>query len=531
MPPRRQNRNQIVSTAENLDNFRNDYDAAKKTRFNRTLKGYSSSGSGADYHLRNQTEFLFLIEQARHYDRDDPIVGRGITSVVDNVLQGGPRLDPKTGNDKGNARIVELWGQWSTHPDECDSQKEHKLHAIGELSLRAALVDGDIFNLPLQDGRIQTIEAHRCRTPNTKRNVALGVLLAESRERLQYWFTKEDISPTRAVSRVGDMIQYPARDGNGNRQVFQLYNPKRLTQTRGVTITAPIRHFIGMHDDIQFAKLVQQNVVSCYAIFRELPEVFEGSSKSDPKGVESTETLSDGSTREVEGIAPGMEYTGRPGEKLQGFSPNVPNAEYFEHISLILSIIAVNLGIPVQVLLLDANRTNFSGWRGAMDQARVGFTRVYDWTIDGFYDPIYEWKIRQWMDNDPELKRIRWRKKDNPFGHEWSRPHWPYIEPAKDAKADQTIVDENLNSRRRVLARRGLDIDKIDTEIVADAGQLVERAIEEAIRINEAFPDAGVEWRELIHFEAAAPAPVEVAPDDDDDDPNDPDGKGKTNGK
>src|SRR5690606_1028361 len=102
--------------------------------------------------------------------------------------------------------------------------------------------------------------------------------------------------------------------------------------------------------------------------------------------------------------APGIEYTGAPGEKLTGFSPNIPNAEFFEHARLILTFVAINLDMPLQMLLLDATATNFSGWRGAFDQAKIGFRQIQSWLLKRFYAPVYEWKLRQWIAEDPAIR-------------------------------------------------------------------------------------------------------------------------------
>jgi len=128
-------------------------------------------------------------------------------------------------------------------------------------------------------------------------------------------------------------------------------------------------------------KLVQQQVVSCFAIFRER-SIDNDSEEDVATGELSTEQLADGTSRTLEGIAPGMELTGRPGEKLQGFSPNVPNAEFFQHVRLILTLVGVNLGLPLCIVMLDGSETNFSGWRGALDQAKMGFRHNQRWLID-----------------------------------------------------------------------------------------------------------------------------------------------------
>jgi capsid protein len=268
---------------------------------------------------------------------------------------------------------------------------------------------------------------------------------------------------------------------------------------------------IGMHGDIQFAKLVQQQIVSCFAVFRERALATLG---GDPGaiGERSTETLTDNATtRVIEGIAPGMMITGAPGERLTGFSPNVPNAEFFEHAKLILTIIAINLGLPVHVLLLDPSQTNFSGWRGAIDQARMGFQDIQQWMIQLFYQPVYRWKVRQWIATDETIRRYSQYASVDIFRAKWNPPYWPYIEPEKDAKADALIVEKGLNSRRAVLARRGLDVDDIDRARIEDQITLMTTALDAANKLNAKYPDAGITWRDILGQE---PVPVPAQPNE-----------------
>jgi len=47
------------------------------------------------------------------------------------------------------------------------------------------------------------------------------------------------------------------------------------------------------------------------------------------------------------------------------------------------------------VFLLDASETNFSGFRGEIDQARQRWREVQSWRMGSFHGPVYEWKVRQ----------------------------------------------------------------------------------------------------------------------------------------
>jgi len=511
------NRRRPIEDAHTLiqafNDLRADYNAANSSRFRRTRAGVSSMGHSFDYHIRNESAYFKMMEFARDIERNDVVVSQGVTRLVDNVIQDGFQLDPMTGDDDLNAYMIEKWNNWAEQPENCHVSGEYCWHDIESLCLRHTIVDGDVVVLPRKDQTVELVEAHRIRTPRTKRNVVLGVLLSEQRKRLEYWIAPEDIDPVRSSVKVGDITRWPVRDADGYRMVHHLYFPKRLSQTRGVTTLAPVADTTGMHDDIQFAKLVQQQGVSCFVTYIERALEFVGGSTKQ-YGEQETESRSDGTTRVLEGIGPGMEVEGAPGEKLHGFSPNIPNPEFFDHARLILTFISINLGLPLSVFLLDPTQTNFSGWRGAIDQARIGFKRLQRWEARRLHRPIYEWKVRQWIQIDPEIKKAANNPEIKIFRHRWNPPEWQYIEPLKDASAELLRSRNALISHRRLHAERGRDWDEISTEIVEDNVKAIRKAVIAKQGLKNEFPDEDFHWRELLSLPTPDGVNVTVGADE-----------------
>ena len=504
-----------ASTQEHFDSARSDYAAAKASRYRRKRTGVAASGSGADYHYRNEGDYLRLLELARDMDRNDVIVGQTVDRAVNNCLQDGMVLDVKTGDTGLDKELWYRWEDFSEDPDKCDLQGEMSFADIETLSMRSQMVDGDIFALPNEDGPLEMIEGHRCRKPSsTTRNVVHGILLDANRRRQEYWFTREDLEPTRSVTKVSQIERYPARDEDGHRQVFHIYNPKRVSQTRGVTAFAPIFDPLGMFEDINFANLVRSQITSCFAIFRETSD--QGSiNLPAPTGPQTTETQSDGTTRVIQGVAPGMEVIGKPGEKLTGFSPNVPGDSFFPHMRLILQLVGINLGLPLVLVLLDASETNFSGFRGAVDQARLGFRRNQRSLIRRLHKPCYAWKVRQWAAEDPAIAAAAKKSGVKLNGHRWEPPAWPYIEPMKDASTDLLRLRNMLSSPRRIHAERNRDVEEIVDETLADNVSAIRKAKRAANELNKEFPgEQPVHWRECLSLPTPDGVTVQLANND-----------------
>ena len=484
--------------ASDFDAIRADYDMTKHSRFVRRRTGVAPMGAGADYHFRSESSYYDAIEQARDMDRNDALVGTIADRKVDNVIQSGFSLDPKTGD---RAVDEDLWARWmdfANDPEQCDIAGEMTFNEIERAVCRAETVDGDMIVIGTEDGPLQSLESHVIQTDSRKEDTFLGVTRDRYGKRTQYW-VREDKGEF-----GGKQPAYPidVRNEDGRRQLFHVYSPKRVLQTRGVTQIAPIFSYAGMLEDINFAKLVQQQAVSCFAIIRQQSLAGDGGLPStDPGYGESYTEATPAGTRQMEGIAPGMEVTGTPGETISGFSPNIPNAEYFMQVKLILQVIGVNFGLPLCLILMDGSETNFSGWRGAVDEARKGFVAEQINLMTRLHKPVYEWKVSQWLEKDPALKRAAAKSDVNVFAHKWNLPTWSYIEPVADAEGDAVQLKNALTSRRRLHAARGNEWEEVSEEIVADNAYAIQRAIEKANELNMKYPSGvKINWRDLIQL-------------------------------
>lgn len=485
-----------------LGDLRADFRAAKSSRFTPKLTGVNPFGSGADYHYRSELGYLHMIERARDYERNDCIVGSGISRLTASILQDGFSPDPDTGSTELNNALKDKWAAFASEPTLVHSEGEFNFYQLERLALRSVIRDGDCFVLLTRNGTLQFIEGHRPRTPtNTRRNVVHGVLLDDLARRQQVWFAKEDIGVTTTISRVADVQPVDVRDANGHRQVLQLYFPKRLSQRRGITALAPSMDTIGQHDDLQFTTLVKAQMAALLVMVEESTGTTATGAGVTGPGFQGPPTNLAGqvgtSVDVIPQVGAGLHFKTPHGKKLSGFAPNIPNPEFFPHSMLLLTFIAVNLDLPVQVLLLDPSRTNFSSWRGAVDQARTRWREMQADFCNQLHSPVYEFKVRQWIAEDSAIARLA-AAVANPLKCKWKKPGWPYIDPYKDAQADALQSEKFLNSMRRLQGKRGQDWDEVAVEIVEDKKILIVEALKAAREINAEYSEAGITWRELL---------------------------------
>lgn len=472
---------------------RADYDMNRIGRFVRKRTGVAARGSGADYHFRTETDYYRGLEQARDMDRNDGLIPILADRRVDNIVQSGFTLDPKTGDKKLDLDLWERFSAWASDADLCDITGELTFHEQERVVCRSETVDGDIVAVGTDEGSLQLVESHLIQTRTTVADTFLGVTTDRYGKRIAYHVAEEKDQ----FGTLGDSTPIDVRTADGCRQVFHVYNPNRVMQTRGVTALAPVFAYAGMLEDINFAKLVQQQAASCFAI---LHEYAGGQSQPPTKigyGATTTTTTSTGGTRTEEGVGPGMEYFGAPGEVLKGFSPNIPNSEYFQQVRLILQIIGVNFGLPLCLVLMDGSETNFSGWRGAVDEARKGFVADQLNLVRRFHTPVYKWWLTREIEADAGLAVMA--EKLDIFRHNWNLPTWSYIEPVADAEGDATQLRNALTSPRRLHSARGKDWEEVSEEIIEDNVYAIQRAAKAATKFNADNPTSPpLTWRDLI---------------------------------
>lgn len=513
----------VESFAETFSELRSSYDAANRNgKYRRARTGINWNGSNADSHYK-MADLLTMIEGSRDLAANHPVVGQGFARVVDSVHKKLYELEPQTGDSGVNRALKDHWTAWATDPDMCDIQGRRAFSEIARQCLLHTFVDGDPLALLLShadseiDGRLETLESHRLRGPSSARanlNVTapLGIELNPYGRPIKYYITRSDFGTGYAGVTVSDLISVAARDENGHRNVLHLYDQRRFSQNRGIPILAAVFDMCGFLDDVEFAQLVKAQLAACFAVIEELPAEKESNTKYAPPdalgviGPRDTQTEADGSSRTTEGLFPGMRYQTKPGGKMQLSSPNVPNDSFFNHVEHILTLIAINMGLPVQALLLEP-KANFSAWRGAESKAREGWKAWQAWLIDSLYVHVYRWKVRQWMIDDPALNRAANRQRSKPdiFKHKW-RPHgWPYIQPEVEVKANSLRVACGQAAPSDIHAESDSSGTWSDhnVTVMRERGEQIAAALANVATIKEKFPDADVTWRDFPIITAA----------------------------
>jgi hypothetical protein len=191
-----------------------------------------------------------------------------------------------------------------------------------------------------------------------------------------------------------------------------------------------------------------------------------------------------------------IEQAGEPAQVLKtpdnytikGWNANLPSDSFFEHSALLLTMLAVNLDLPLMFLLLDGSLVNFHGGRMTFDQAKLRFRQLQSDHSQGLWYPTYYWRTRQRITPgsaqfDPKLYAAV-KRGANPFKCKFRPAAWPYVKPLEDAAAEDLAERRNLKSMRSLLSDRGVDMDEHVPEVIKGRGLWIRKAIEEAKAIQ-----------------------------------------------
>lgn len=158
---------------------------------------------------------------------------------------------------------------------------------------------------------------------------------------------------------------------------------------------------------------------------------------------------------------------------------------------MFLRLLGLPLGLPLEIILLDWTKSNYSQSRAVLEQA---FTAFIGWQFkiaDFFLTPIYEWWLKG--EFDEELK-----EDDDIYGHDWIKPTFPWIDQLKEAQAWGEKLDRGLTLHAKALKSLGADREDEMNDRAAEITDAIKRS-----QVIEETTGVKVSWQIF----AGLPAP------------------------
>jgi lambda family phage portal protein len=246
-------------------------------------------------------------------------------------------------------------------------------------------------------------------------------------------------------------------------EVLHIFEPLAPGQQRGLSWLTPTLlrlHELGQYED---AQLVRQKVAALFAGFL-----------MDPDGNASSAFAGDTSSGVMtSGLEPGTLKVLPPGYDIKFSDPADTGDNYEPFIDQQLRSIAAGLGITFEQLTGDMTGVNYSSARVALIEFRRRVEALQQQVIvHQLCRPVWDRFISMAVLSGalPETA-IRAPVR-------WVPPAWDWVDPLKDAQAEQLAVEAGFKSRSQVIVERGRDPDKVLAEIAE------ERAAAEAAGVS-----------------------------------------------
>ncbi len=389
------------------------------------------------------------------------------------------RIDKKTGtltptpDKRANRLIEENFWQWCQRGN-CTVDGQLSFKDLQRLVIETIARDGEIvirkirgFDNPwgfaIQILEADHLDENKTETLPSGRKVIMSVERDAFGKPVAYWLLKKH---------PGDIIfgtskeyeRIPAED------IIHPFIVERPSQGRGLpwmyTAAARLNH-IGAYE---MAALVHARIgASAMGIFTSPDgQPFPGAKDSQGK----YQGGKDGRGNTVIEISPGQFINAPFGTDFKEFKPNYPDSEFPYFMKAMLRGVSVSMGVSYNSLASDLESVNYSSLRSGAIEERDGWKVIQDWFIENIMNPIFsEWLKFALLSGQIPLPYAGYNKFNAP---EWRARGFDWVDPSKDIDADIKAINEGLETRSAVCARRGIDFEETLEEL-ANEQTLIEK--------------------------------------------------------
>lgn len=415
-------------------------------------------------------DLAILRDRSRDLISNNPIASAIHRAIVDNVVGTGmrpqARIDAEAlGIPKETAELVAASAEaaWDRAAPYLDVGMRTDAYGLQRIVAQALIADGESFALPRMvsepnrpvETAVDVIEGDRVDTPPgvVGDNLRNGIVLGKRRQPVAYWIADEhpgDVWLSTAAAKEIKWRKVRTFDEFGRRNVIHVYRVERPGQTRGRPLLAPVMDEIAEFGRYTEAERVAARAAACitYIVTAADPWLTAnaGATETDPDG------------RRIEELVPGtIPYLG-PGQSIVPFNPQRPGNTFEPYVYAMLRQIGAGIGLPLELVLLDFSKTNYSSARSAILEARRFFTQMQRLVIDRLCQPLWDAVLEEaWLTGrlpgvaDFYGMRDLWTRCD------WIAPGWGWVDPVKEIQASRDAIDGNLSTLAEECAAQGRD--------------------------------------------------------------------------
>ena len=431
----------------------------------RSARIASSEGrvySAASGEQHERYDRLKLINQSRTFLRNNSIYKGMINRAVSYIVGNGFTLQMKTKNKGFNAKAEALWERFHSRPEIRGILSGRK---TDRMTCQELLVAGDTaVILTNKDGKIQLIEAEQIAA---KSRIIDGIKKDEFGAPVKFWICPYNKNGFAATAKA---------KGYNPENILFLTNPERPSSVRGVPPCQSAFPMLHRINDVCDSEAIAWQLLARLAVSinrKEGAQQAYNESKADPDK-EGTAGEGSLSTRITE-LDYALMFQADVGEEIKGIERNIPGKNFSESLRMFLRLLGLPLGLPLEIILLDWTKSNYSQSRAVLEQAYQVFLDYQAILEDYYYRPLIEWKIQQWID----AKELGDSKEK--FKFDLIKPTFPWIDQLKEVEAYGKKVSRGFTTHTQVC--KSLNADREDIVDLREAE--IKDAIERVKKIKD----------------------------------------------
>lgn len=423
------------------------YDAATKDRLNYGWRAVNQAAQLEDGMSRDM-----LRARARDLERNSDILNGTIAALERNVVGSGLRVQARIKeNEELNRQIEDLWERWCL-PYHCDAQQDLSWDEICRLVVRRLYVDGGILLVKRYvPGRVipfclQVLEVDEIDTtrfsPRKKGNTVVdGIELNRYGQREGIWIRQYGLDGNQQMESV--FLE--------SSEVIYYWKKTRPSQRREVSRFASSLARVRDIDGILEAVSMKERISACLAVFikkvRPGPgDAGRGSRLKDARSGYDGKMLTPGLVTELE-----------PGDDIAAVTPPNQGSGASEYARLQQRLVASGQGLSYESTARDLSGVNYSAARQGLieDDTTYGIERKS--LIQHVLREVYNTFIVSAVISGALVIPDFWARKQEYLRHEWVPPGRKWIDPLREAKADEVAVLQRLKTRAQLAAEAGRD--------------------------------------------------------------------------
>lgn len=327
--------------------------------------------------------------------------------------------------------------------------------------------DAGKYGFQLQVLDIDRLDINKNEELSNGNVIRMGVEIDKFNKPLAYWIRTKHPGANVWMDSIGSKFErIPAAE------ILHCFVPERAEQTRGFPWlhSALLRlQNLGAYEE---AAIINARVGASKMGFYTTPDG-NGEAIADDK---------DSDNNLYSDVEPGALQVLPEGYGFTPFDPDYPHAMYGDFVKACLRGVASGLNVAYNTLSNDLEGVNFSSIRTGVLEERDNWMVIQNWMAETFLNNIYtEWLKMALLFSAikfPTGKPLPAEKFDKWNNFYWQGRRWQWVDPMKDAQANELAVNNRFKSRTQVAAEQGRDFEEVLQEIAEENKQAEALGIE-----------------------------------------------------